>query len=104
VAYIPVLLLMVGVFYFLLWRPQQRRVQNMRALQGALELGDEVITTAGVYGKIRALRDDHVELEIAPGTVIKLARGAIGQRIVEPNETNISGDPHDGTDGLEETG
>jgi preprotein translocase subunit YajC len=72
---------MAGVFYFLILRPQQRRVASVRAIQSALRLGDEVITTSGVYGTITALRDDYLELEIAPGTVIKLARGAVGTRL-----------------------
>jgi preprotein translocase subunit YajC len=72
---------MAGTFYFLIWRPQQRRLANMRALQEALRLGDEVVTTAGLYGTITALRDDHIELEIAPNVVVKVARGAIGTRL-----------------------
>jgi preprotein translocase subunit YajC len=75
------LALMAGTFYFLIWRPQQRRVAAMRALQSALELGDEIITTSGIYGTITALRDDHVEVEIAPNVVVKLARGAVGTRL-----------------------
>ena len=77
------LVVLAGVFYFLIWRPQQRRVATMRALQSSLELGDEVITTGGVYGTITALRDDHIEIEIAPNVVVKVARGAIGARITE---------------------
>jgi preprotein translocase subunit YajC len=95
---------MAGVFYFLIWRPQQRRVSKMRALQGALELGDEVVTTAGIFGTVRALRDDYIDLEIAPNTVIKLARGAIGQRLTIHADEAVSEDPRDGTTGLEETG
>jgi preprotein translocase subunit YajC len=100
---------MAGVFYLLIWRPQQRRVSTMRALQGSLQLGDEVITTAGLYGTIAALRDEYIELEIAPNTVIKLARGAIGQRVTNFNDDAPDNDvapdhPYDGTGGLEETG
>jgi preprotein translocase subunit YajC len=74
---------MAGTFYLLIWRPQQRRLANVRALQEALRLGDEVITTGGVYGTVTALRDDHIELEIAPGVVVRVARGAIGTRITQ---------------------
>jgi len=77
------LVLMAGTFYLLIWRPQQRRLANARALQQALNLGDEVITTGGVYGTVTALRDDHIEIEIAPNVVVKVARGAIGARITE---------------------
>jgi preprotein translocase subunit YajC len=107
VILLPWLALMAGVFYLLIWRPQQRRVSTMRALQNALELGDEIITTAGVYGTITALRDDYIELEIAPDTVIKLARGAIGQRVTRNDQAPddaASDHPDDGFGGLEETG
>jgi preprotein translocase subunit YajC len=97
------LVLMGGVFYVLIWRPQQRRVASMRALQGSLELGDEIITTAGIYGTITALRDDYIEVQIAPNTNIRVARGAIGQRMTN-NESADHEHPHDGPDGLEETG
>lgn len=78
------LVLMVGVFYALIWRPQQRRMGAVRALQAALREGDEVMTTSGIYGRIVRMHDDAVELEIASGTVIRIARGAIGQRLDGP--------------------
>jgi preprotein translocase subunit YajC len=75
------LVLMAGVFYLLLWRPQQRRMAATRSLQGHLELGDDVMTTSGIFGKIVELGDDDLRLEIAPGTVVRVARGAIGERL-----------------------
>ena len=78
------LVLMVGAFYLLLWRPQQRRMAMVRALQSQLQQGDEVLTTSGIYGRVVRLGDDDAELEIAPGTVIRVARGAIGQVVTEP--------------------
>ena len=98
------LVVLAGVFYFLIWRPQQRRVATMRALQSSLELGDEVVTTGGVYGKIKALRDEHVELEIAPGVVVKVARGAIGTRVTgEPMETDADTDADTGAEHPDDT-
>jgi preprotein translocase subunit YajC len=76
---------MAAVFYLLLWRPQQRRMSAVRNLQGHLKLHDEVITTSGIFGRIVELGDDDLRLEIAPGTVVRVARGAIGERItVDP--------------------
>lgn len=75
------LVVMIGTFYVLIWRPQQRRMAAIRALQADLREGDEVVTTSGVFGRVVALEDDVVRLEIAPGTVIRLARGAVGQRL-----------------------
>jgi preprotein translocase subunit YajC len=98
------LVLMAGVFYLLIWRPQQRRMSNVRALQDALQLHDEVITTSGIFGTITALRDDHIELEIAPNVVVKVARGAVGQRLTAGTGTDHTNDADRGEDGLEETG
>lgn len=68
-------------FYFLLWRPQQRRMSAVRTLQSALREGDEVMTTSGIYGRITELGEADAQLEIAPNTVIHVARGAIGERL-----------------------
>jgi preprotein translocase subunit YajC len=86
------LVLMVGVFYLLIWRPQQRRVANARALNDAVRLGDEIITTSGIYGTVTALRDDHIEIEIAPNVQVKIARGAIGGRIPQGADGNLDDD------------
>ena len=75
------LVLLVGAFYLLLWRPQQRRMAAARELQAQLREGDEVMTTSGIFGRVITLADDELTLEIAPGTVIRIARGAVGQRI-----------------------
>ena len=74
---------MVGAFYLLLWRPQQRRMSAVRHLQAQLREGDEVMTTSGIYGRVVELREDELTLEIAPGTNIRLARGAVASRIAE---------------------
>jgi preprotein translocase subunit YajC len=72
--------LLALAFFFLIVRPQRRRVTAHRAFVSALELGDDIVTTGGIYGTVRALRGDAVELEIAPGIVITVARAAIAQR------------------------
>ena len=91
---------MVGAIYLLLWRPQQRRIAAVRRLQSEIQAGDEVLTTSGIYGRITRLGDADAELEIAPGTVIHVARGAIGQRI-EPESVPRAGEPHDGETGTD---
>lgn len=77
---------MAGVLFFLflilaMWvmvvLPQQRRQRAHRQLVSALDVGQDVITTAGVYGTIRALDGDIVGLEIAEGVEIRIARQAI---------------------------
>ncbi len=98
VAIFPVL--MVGAIYLLLWRPQQRRIAAVRRLQNEIQEGDEVLTTSGIYGRITKLGESDADLEIAPGTVIHVARGAIGQRI-GPESLPQAGDPHDGETGAD---
>jgi preprotein translocase subunit YajC len=98
VAIFPVL--MVGAIYLLLWRPQQRRIAAVRQLQAVIQEGDEVLTTSGIYGTITKLGEADADLEIAPGTVIHIARGAIGQRI-SPDTLPRAGEPHDGETGAD---
>ena len=82
---LPVLLI-VG-FYFLLIRPQ-------RALVASLEVGDDVMTTGGIFGTIVEIDDDEgtVIVEIAPGTRIRMLRQGISQRFVEDTFEDDDGD------------
>ena len=70
---------LIAVFFFLVVRPQRRSMAEHRVLLEGLQVGDEVITAGGVYGTIRALREEVLELEISDGVVIRLARGAIAR-------------------------
>ena len=69
------------LFWLLLVRPQARRQREVRQMQASLAVGDEVMLTAGIYGVLRSLEDERVRVEIAPGTEIEVARGAVGQRL-----------------------
>jgi preprotein translocase subunit YajC len=91
--------LMLGAIYLLLWRPQQRRMAAVRRLQDEIQEGDEVLTTSGIYGTIVRLGDSDADLEIAPNTVIHIARGAIGQRL--DAEAGHEIEPHDGDQGAD---
>jgi preprotein translocase subunit YajC len=79
------LLLMGVVFYFLLIRPQNQRRRAQMEMQSNVAVGDEVVTTAGIYGTITEIDDDFgiVMLEIAPNTEIRVSRAAIAQRLVD---------------------
>ena len=79
------LVLMGGVFYFLLIRPQQRRVKAQRELVNAIEVGDEVMTNGGIFGTITEIDDDEgiVTVEIAPGTKIRMVKSGIARRMTD---------------------
>ena len=68
-----------AVFYFLLIRPQQKKVKAQQDFLSALQKGAEVVTSGGIYGKITGLTDTVVTLEIADKLRIKVARNAITQ-------------------------
>jgi preprotein translocase subunit YajC len=87
VAFLP-LLLMGVVFYFLLIRPQNQRRRAQMEMQSDVEVGDEVVTTSGIYGTITDIDDDYgiVTVEVAPNTDIRMARAAIAQRLVDDDE------------------
>jgi preprotein translocase subunit YajC len=80
VAFLPFILIAV-VMYFLLIRPQRRRMQQQRELANAVEEGDEVMTTSGIYGFVTATEGDVIWLEIAEGVDIRVARQAVSRRI-----------------------
>jgi preprotein translocase subunit YajC len=78
VAEILPFVLVIVVFWFLLIRPQQRRMASMRAMQYELSVGDRVTLTSGIYGTIVELDDDRAHIEIAEGVVIEVVRAAVG--------------------------
>ena len=75
------LVLMVGVFYFLLIRPQQRRMKALQSLQSSLQLGDEIITSAGFFGIIRRFDGEVVTIELSPGVEARVNRRAISGKV-----------------------
>lgn len=76
---VPMLVIMIGIFYFLLFRPQQKKAKEHRALLDSLKKGDTAVTAGGVYGKVTAVDDNIVNLEIAAGVNIKIKKGHIAE-------------------------
>ena len=71
------LVAMVALLWFVLIRPQRRRQASQRELLQELAADDDVVTAGGVFGRVRSVADDHVVLEIAPGTEVRVAKEAI---------------------------
>jgi preprotein translocase subunit YajC len=67
------------IFYFLLFRPQQKRAKEHQNLISKLATGDEVVTTGGILGKVTEVGDTFVTLEIADGVRIKVQKTQITQ-------------------------
>lgn len=68
--FIPLLLILV-VFYFLLIRPQQKQAREHRELIEKLKKNDQVVTAAGIHGRVEDIQGDQIRLEIAPGVIVK---------------------------------
>lgn len=73
--------LIFGAMYFLMIRPQRKRLREQQAMQRSIGEGDEVLTTSGVYGFVTAMDGDVVWLEIAENVEIRIAAGAISKVI-----------------------
>ena len=93
-------LLMIVGFYFLLIRPQRSKQRAQQALLSALEVGDEVMTTGGIFGTIVEIDEDEgvITVEIAPGTRVRMVRNGIAQRFVEEEEYDEADESDDEVD------
>jgi preprotein translocase subunit YajC len=81
-------------FFLLIVLPQRRRTNAHRAVLASLDVGDEVVTIGGILGTVRELREERVELEVADGVVITVARNAIAQ-VVAPDVPSVNGDQNE---------
>lgn len=78
---VPLILIFV-IMYFLLIRPQQKKVKEHKAMVEALQRGDQIVTQGGVFGKITRLRDDNeLEVEIADGVQVRVVRSTVAQKV-----------------------
>lgn len=84
--------LVLLIFYFLLIRPQQKRMQKHAQMVSELKIGDKVVTTSGLYGKVVKLDETTATVEIAAGVNVVLERMSIGNVIVENPKHSVSED------------
>ena len=92
------LVLLVGVFYFLLIRPQQRRVRQQRELIQSIAVGDDVITIGGAYGTVVKMDDESVTVRVEPeGTPIRFVKSAIARKLTPEREEPDLGDAGEGS-------
>ncbi len=73
------LVVFVGLFYFMLIRPQQKRMKEQREMLGKLAVGDEVATAGGLLGRISELGDTILTLEVAAGVNVRVQRAQVTQ-------------------------
>lgn len=69
--------LMFAVMWFLIIRPQQKRQKDHQKMVAALKKGDRVVTSGGLHGSVKDLRDETLLVKVAENTVVEVSRGAI---------------------------
>jgi preprotein translocase subunit YajC len=84
-----ILLAMFALLWLLLIRPQAKRKHAQQQLLSSVEVGDEILTAGGLYGFVRAIgEEDELEVEIAPGTRVRMARRAVAA-VIPPDGDEV---------------
>ena len=92
VTFLPIILI-IGVFYLLVMRPQQKKRRALQEKLSTVQPGDKIMTTAGVFGTVASVGDDKFDLEVAPGVRITMIKAAISQIVTEPEALPAPQDP-----------
>jgi len=96
VGQLVILVAMFALLWLLLIRPQARRKLAQQQLLASVEVGDEILTAGGLYGLVRAIGEaDELEVEIAPGTHVRIARRAVAA-VIPPDDDldeELDGEP-----------
>ena len=71
------ILAIIVIFYFFMIRPQMKKQKELKNYRDALQKGDKVVTTGGIYGKLAGISEQTVDMEIASGVTIKVDKYAI---------------------------
>ena len=84
-GFLPLIIIM-ALLWLVLLRPQQRRAKNRREMLSKLEVGDEVLMSSGVYGRIASFDEQTVFVDIADNVRVKVTRDSIAERITYHEE------------------
>jgi preprotein translocase subunit YajC len=98
VGYLIILIALFAALWLFLIRPQRRRQVEATRMQDDLAAGDKILTAGGIHGTVRGIEDEVVQLEIAPGTIVRLDRRAVAAVVpeeTEPEAEEIEAEPED---------
>jgi preprotein translocase subunit YajC len=79
-------MLIIGIMYFLMIRPQQKRLKDHQAMVAAIRRGDTVVTSGGMIGKVTKVDDQELQVEIAEGVRVRVLRSTV-------SEVRVKGEP-----------
>jgi preprotein translocase subunit YajC len=94
-----IFLLPIAALFFMM-RSQRKKLAQQQAVQQAVDVGDDVLLTSGIFGRVDGIDDDDdtIWVEVAPGTRIHAVRGAIARRVTDDVEADDEGDSADAGD------
>ena len=84
-----ILVALFALFWLFVIKPQRRRLQDQRTLHESVAVGDEIVTMGGLLGRVKAIdeTDDTLEVEIAPGTNVKVVRRGVAA-VIDPEKAH----------------
>jgi preprotein translocase subunit YajC len=98
-TFVIVIVVLFGLMWLLLIRPQRRRTQTQLSMQDTLKEGDEIITAGGLHAIVRSLDSDVLDVELTPGTVVRLDRRAVAGVVPEPEPETAAEESDPANDG-----
>ena len=87
-----VIVVLLVAMWFLLIRPTRRRQAQQQDLLSRVEVGDEIVTAGGLYGHVESIDEHELRIEIAPGTVVRVARRAVAAIVSAEDEADEEGE------------
>ena len=83
---LPLIALLVVVFYFLLWKPERDRRKKLKAMLDALKKGDKIVTSSGIWGTVTNMGKETVTIQVSDNTKLKIQRDHIARVRTEDEE------------------
>lgn len=80
-------IIIIVIFYFMMIRPQRKRQKEIENFRNGLQIGQEVVTSGGIYGKVKGIDGQIVSVEVAHGVVIRFDKSAIYANSAASQET-----------------
>ena len=90
VGFLLPLILIFGIFYFMLIIPQKKKDKNFKLMMESLKRGDKIMTIGGIIGKITAIKEGTVKIQIAPKTEVEIRKSAIASVVARASEDKTS--------------
>jgi preprotein translocase subunit YajC len=86
---------LIAIFYFMLIRPQQKRMRQQMELMNSLRIGDDVMTSSGIYGTVSDVEEETILLEVAEDVQIRVAKNSVVKTFTAHEEPEEEEEPEE---------